>query len=66
MAPLKLEAANRAGDRTILEEAIRNFDELGMRETPEAETARMLLDSIKGFEEGLETFAYVFVLFFDP
>lgn len=52
MAPLKVDAANSAGDVNALEEAIDNFEELGLSETAPAIAAQKLLHRIKSFDRG--------------
>lgn len=47
MAPLKVETANRTGDKVALEEAIDNFDQLNLGDSEEAEHARRMLDRIE-------------------
>ena len=53
MAPLKVEAANRAGDRDALEDAIKNFDELELGGTPAATEARDLATRVDFLENGI-------------
>ena len=61
MAPLKLEVANSDGDRKALEEALDNFQQLGLYS--EAEAAGSLLAHIRFFQRGSKNCASITYLY---
>jgi hypothetical protein len=55
MAPLKVEAANRDGDREALQAAVQNYEAIGLKDSPQAQNARDLLDCVIRYEKGTKS-----------